>query len=104
MDKQTNGERREKFLSLVASGLSTAKAAAAVGISVSTGFKWAQSVRRPGAKKRKGTAVHFAQLVPRHSAVVSGMQIDVAGVTIKLDSNFDDHALARLIRVARGAL
>lgn len=102
MKKQVNAERRERFESLVASGLSTAKAAAAVGISVSTGFAWAQSVRGPGERKRKSRTVHFAQLIPR-SAVTSPMQIEVAGVTIKLDANFDDHALARLIRVARGA-
>lgn len=102
MDRRTNGERHEKFMSLVASGLSTAKAAAAVGISVSTGFKWAQSVKRPGREKRKATPIAFAQLIPQ-TAVVGQMQIEVAGVVIKLDSNFDDHALARLIRAARGA-
>ena len=33
-----------------------------------------------------------------------GMQIDIGGVVIKLESNFDDDALVRVIRIVRGAL
>ena len=101
MDKQTKGEQRREFASLVRSGVSTAKAAEAVGISSSTGFKWAQAL---GAqRKRKGKAkFSFARLVPQ-SSTTSQIHLEVAGVVIKVDSRFDDDALARLIRVARGA-
>ena len=102
MDRQKNDEQRKEFASLLGSGVSTAKAAKAVGISPSTGFKWAQPLRGQRKAKRKAKVVHFARLIPQ-SASVSQMQLEVAGVLIRVDSSFDEHALARLIRVARGA-
>ena len=102
MDRQKKDERRKEFAKLVGSGASTAKAAAAVGISRSTGFKWAPLAGAPRRSKRKATMVQFARLVPQ-SATVNWMQLDVGGVVIKVDPSFDEHALARLIRVVRGA-
>ena len=102
MDRQNRDERRKKFVALVESGVSTAKAAEAVGISPSTGFKWVQPLRIHREANGKAKTVHFARLIPQ-SASVTQMQIEVAGVSIKVDSSFDEHALARLIRVVRGA-
>jgi transposase len=95
-------ERRQKFAALVATGLSTTKAAKAVGISVSTGFKWAQPMRAFPTKTPE-KAVRFARLVPRDT-VEKQMQVEIGGVVIKVDSTFDEGTLARLIRVVRGAL
>ena len=100
MDRQNRDERRKKFVALVESGVSTAKAA--VGISPSTGFKWVQPLRIQREANGEAKTVHFARLIPQ-SASVTQMQIEVAGVSIKVDSSFDEHALARLIRVVRGA-
>ena len=54
MDRQKKDERRKDFATLVGSGVSTAKAAEAVGIAASTGCKWAQLKR--GQRKSKGKA------------------------------------------------
>ncbi len=101
MKKQESEERRQEFEALVATGMSVAKAAAAVGISTSTGFVWAQPSRRPARKGARKT-MRFAQLVPR-TTVEKQMQLEVDGVVIKVESTFDDQMLARLIRVLRGA-
>ena len=101
MKRQEGEERRKKFEALVATGVSVAKAATTVGVSSSTGFVWAQPLRRSAAKGRQ-KPLRFAQLVPR-AAVEKQVQLEVGGVVIKVDSTFDEHTLARLIRVVRGA-
>lgn len=101
MKRQESEERRQKFEALVATGVSVAKAAAAVGISTSTGFVWSQPLRR-AAVKGPQKAMRFARLVPQ-ATVEKQIQLEVSGVTIKVDSTFDEQTLARLIRVVRGA-
>ena len=103
MEKTEKDARRERFAALLAEGASTRKAAGAVGVAVSTGYEWARPLRPSTVREPASRVPHFARLV-READAGSRMQIDIGGVVIKLESNFDDDALVRVIRIVRGAL
>ena len=102
MTRRRTEEQFEKFAALVLAGSSTATAAKAVGVANSTGFKWAQSLRPRRVAKKKADTLRFARLVPQGSAT-GPIYLALGDVTIKVQAVFEDEALARVIRVVRGA-
>lgn len=102
MTRRRNEEQFEEFATLVLAGSSTAAAAKAIGVSKSTGFKWAQSLRSRRIAKKRTDTLRFARLMPQ-SSVTAPIQLALGDVTIKVQAAFDDEAVARMIRVVRGA-
>ena len=103
MHETCNGKsRREKFEGLRAEGQSVRQASATVGVAASTGYAWASAQRQKSGKWKpaaKGNA-GFARLV-RQSEVRTLLELEVAGVVIRVPSAFNADALVELIHAVR---
>lgn len=73
-----------------------------VGVATSTGYAWARAQRaKPVVESLASkSGVGFARLV-RQSEVRALIELEVAGVMIRVPAAFDADSLARLINVIR---
>ena|SRR4028118_656654 len=95
--------KREKFEDLRSAGQSVGQAAKAVGIAKSTGYAWSRLARDTKPTANATATPRFARLIRTkdvHSHPV--IELQVAGVVVKVPSDFDTDSLARLVAVLRG--
>ena len=95
--------KREKFEDLRSAGQSIGHAAKAVGIAKSTGYAWSRLPRDTKLAAGATATPQFARLmrtkdVHPHPVI----ELEVAGVVVKVPLDFDADALARLVAVLRG--
>ena len=97
--------RREEFLELKAAGQSTQTAAGLVGVTASTGYAWARRDREQRSNDERpaaATVPGFARLV-RQCEMPSRIEIDIAGVVLRVDERINVVALAGLVAAIRKA-
>jgi transposase-like protein len=87
---------RARFQKLLAEGLSVTSAARQVGVHTSTGYAWTRG------RAHRVTAPQFAELVPESSAA-RGIELEIDGAVVRINGDFDERVLVRLITALRSA-
>ena len=95
--------KREQFEDLRSAGQSVGQAAKEVGIAKSTGYAWSRLPRDIKLAASATATPRFARLmrtkdVHPHPVI----ELEVAGVVVKVPLDFDADALARLVAALRG--
>lgn len=101
--RQIKAPKREQFEGLRSTGQSVGQAAKEVGIAKSTGYAWSRLPRDTKSAASATATTRFARLmrtkdVQPHAVI----ELEVAGVVVKVPPHFDADALARLVAVLRG--
>lgn len=99
---KTASSKREQFEDLRAAGQSVRHAAKAVGIANSTGYAWARLQRDMEPVASSALRPRFARLIRTNDVLPHPViEVEVAGVVVKVGRDFDDDALIRLVTVLR---
>jgi transposase-like protein len=99
MNERPTATKRQRFLELSEAGRSVKDAAVEIGVAASTGYMWLRQAKFTKAITSEPGRIRFAQLVPTNTQ--EDMVLEVAGVVVKIPSNFDEHTLLRLVGALR---
>jgi len=110
MGQTTKKSKRDEFHDLRSEGRSVSEAALAVGIAASTGYQWSSAARQAQANGRRASRMgggnkstpRFARLYPQSQAPSPRIELEVAGVVIRLDNGFNAEVLGKVLAAVRG--
>lgn len=94
----TDEERRRLVARWRASGQSVRNFATKHGVGISTFYEWSR--RFPNTDETGFTEVEIVQR-PDHSNATSGIELELAGVVVRVGANVQSDALRRVLEVLR---
>jgi len=107
--KRYTADQRSRLIDLARSGTAVPEAAARLGVTASTAYKWVRATAPAPSRGKQGSGhrstrparPQFARLVPSHDSGAA-IVVRVAGATIEVRSGFDAELLQQVIAVLGG--